>query len=455
MPTPPLVDAIVFVPGLLGSELADSEGAVVWGGRRTMSRAAHARTYDHLRVNDDDLAGTPSLHPTGLITRTAVFPHLGAQVPHTELLRAVTDAALDPRAVLAFAYDWRLSVDHNARLLHEAAGSHLDQWISTLGNLRSQGDALGDIELDAVRVSFIAHSLGALIARAACAAPDLALRTRRIVALGAPEHGIARVVDVLSPQAARSAEDEVGAQALAATSPAFYDLLPKQACVPESGTWRRLTTTDLAGMGAHAHLVDAAFKGTTTVADSGSPVPTVHLTGFTIPTPWSIQQTDDGWVSSTHGVDAHVVYGDGLVAHESTLFGEPTVPQLATHEDLAATARHALVAVQALSGITKLPWVPPRRNIGIIAPTTASPGLVRVRVCLPDGRLSRRDNIRVTSRHEYQAGKWYQPVTWTGDIPRDGCLTFSASLRPGAYRVTAHTDGHVAVSSTVAVLSRN
>lgn len=452
----PLTDAIIVVPGMFGSELTDPDGNVAWGGRLTMSRAFLSRTYGRLLLTDDDLAGHPDLRPTGLITRTTVLPHIGAQVPYTELLRSVTEAAIDPRAVVAFAYDWRLSVEHNAKLLRETALAHLEQWTATLTSLTLGEDfSLNTVDPDDTKVSFLGHSTGALIASAAVRDAELSLHTRQVVALGAPVEGAARVIDILNQSASEQFPDEVGAQQLAAASPAFYDLLPHGPCVDDAGMWRELTPADLATLGADEHLAQAAFERRSSATVGEVPPPIVHMTGFTIPTPWSIESTQHGWMSSRIGVDGRVVYGDGLVAHQTRIQGSHTLPQLATHEDLAAAAPHVHVAVNALHGGGAVPRSQPPRRVGIVAPTTSSPGLVRVQVCERDMQLSRRDKIQVTSRHEYQAGKWYQPEAWASDIPRDGCLTFSATLRPGAYRVTAHVDGRVAVSTTVAVLSRN
>lgn len=112
-----LHDAVIIVPGIMGSALRDVEsGKQLWGVRRLFEYSArmHGRRLRELAVSDEERTGrTGRVEPTGLLNIAESMPGLGQAQPYNHLVSELRDEALHRSAVLAFPYDWRLSVEHN------------------------------------------------------------------------------------------------------------------------------------------------------------------------------------------------------------------------------------------------------------------------------------------------------------------------------------------------------
>src|SRR5689334_7818801 len=120
----------MIIPGIMGSTLTEREtGRVLWGMGRALAYVArwhHRGGMSALRVDDDERAGrTGRVVASGLLRFPAWAPILGGFEPYTKLTATLRSVALDPAAVREFPYDWRLAVDHNARLLADAMDEHL------------------------------------------------------------------------------------------------------------------------------------------------------------------------------------------------------------------------------------------------------------------------------------------------------------------------------------------
>jgi Lecithin:cholesterol acyltransferase len=221
---PACADAVIVVPGILGSELVDGEGRVVWGLKPSVLAGAWiTRQLDVLHVTDDDRAGKRRLRPTRLLRTPGYLPLLGGIEPYTRLLSRVKDTAVDPRAVAEFAYDWRLSIDYNAAELVKRCDEHLDRWrkIAADENLCNPAE---------VRLVIVAHSIGGLVSRAASAAPGMRDELREVITLGTPYFGAVKAVRML--EIGEGAPVPKGAaRRLAVTCPGVYDLLPRYRCV--------------------------------------------------------------------------------------------------------------------------------------------------------------------------------------------------------------------------------
>ncbi|XVS61848.1 lipase/acyltransferase domain-containing protein [Actinosynnema sp. CA-299493] len=243
-------DAVVVVPGIMGSALVDSAtGKQLWGLKqlRWYVRAwSRGDGLADLAVSDDELAGdTRRVRPDGLLAFPAFAPFLAGLEPYTELVNAIRRVVSTRQAVLEFAYDWRLSVAHNAKLLAAAAGDHLEQWRKASG----RADA---------RLVFVAHSMGGLLCRAL--PTGLADEIRATITLGTPFDGAAKAALIInSGVGAPVPLPERKLQAVASTMPGVHDLLPAYRCVDEGDSARRLTPSDVAALGGSAELARQSF----------------------------------------------------------------------------------------------------------------------------------------------------------------------------------------------------
>src|SRR6478609_3900127 len=103
-------DAVIVLPGLMGSELVDAEsGRVVWGladPRWYVSAWTSGSSLEALRVTEDERAGRVGrIRPTRLLQFPAFAPMLRGFEPYSEMTSRLRQA-VNPDAVMAFAYDW-------------------------------------------------------------------------------------------------------------------------------------------------------------------------------------------------------------------------------------------------------------------------------------------------------------------------------------------------------------
>jgi pimeloyl-ACP methyl ester carboxylesterase len=102
-----------------------------------------------------------------------------------DALVGVLEAAVGPRQVLTFPYDWRLSNRHAAATLETVVGNALKTWMKESG----AKDA---------KVWLVTHSMGGLVARYFCEELGGADKTRAIVTIGTPHRGSVNALDVLA-----------------------------------------------------------------------------------------------------------------------------------------------------------------------------------------------------------------------------------------------------------------
>src|SRR5712691_7249259 len=112
-PSPPMRDAVVVVPGIMGSELIDeTSGRLLWGladPRWYVSAWTSGASLDALRLTEDERAGRYGrVRATRLLRFPAFAPLLAGFEPYSRLLKAIRAVAPHPDAVAEFAYDWRL-----------------------------------------------------------------------------------------------------------------------------------------------------------------------------------------------------------------------------------------------------------------------------------------------------------------------------------------------------------
>jgi pimeloyl-ACP methyl ester carboxylesterase len=315
-------DAVVVVPGIMGSELRDTEtGSVIWGLRPSVLVAALAPGGDgisRLAVTED----VGRVEPVGLLRFPTHLPWLSGLEPYSRLTARLKGVVRRADAVAEFAYDWRLPVAYNARLLAELVAWHVAAWRAASGC----SDA---------RVVLVAHSMGGLVCQAMAGIPGAADDVRATVTLGTPFDGAAKVALMLAGPAGDrhgSGVDRVRRElaAVARSMPGVYDLLPGYRCLDTGDDVRTLDVGDVAALGGdrdHATTAEAHRA-----ARQGLRLPGHHaLIGVEQPTVSSLR-IDAGAVSGTR--DTFQPHPDGeLVRDEHDRLvrfpghGDATVPR--------------------------------------------------------------------------------------------------------------------------------
>ena len=455
-------DAVVVVPGIMGSELCvkGSNGKdVLWG----LSGALLAQTWLHgrfrrLLVTEDDLAGKGSVEATRLLRNVGWTPVLGGLEPYEKLLEAVRGVVVDQSAVVEFPYDWRLPVDVNGRLLADRCHRLLEAWRTRVGERR-----LGDPE--EVRVVIVAHSMGGLVARHAVQRYGASSVVRSILTLGTPHYGAVRALQMLATGEGTGLQLPVignvelprrlqaAGRELALTSPGVYDLLPRYRCVLDVKP-RHLTTADVASVGAREDFaIEAAERNRLLVEAPTAPM--MGLAGADQPTLQSLKLQAGS--CTFYGTE------DGSDNDPGNLGGDATVPRRSAnppdaradplpqrHGALAKSEEAFTFVIDALRG----GHLPPRlgtRPISAEIPDAAGAGesiTVRVREPESDGPPD-AGGLSVTS---VDVNDETVRMKWKDRRIVDGTLEFrSPPHPPGVYRVTVAGGSYSAVGDIVLV----
>ncbi len=260
-------DAILYLPGIMGSELVDARGEVVWGmkpgllARQVFFRDVMTRLVPH--PDDGIRASRPVQLPVAV-------PLLGGVEPYTRLEHRLQQVTLHKDAVLPFAFDWRRSVADAAAALAPVARTHLERWRRRFAALPAD-ETRGRPQ---PQLTLVGHSMGGLVASwfATALRDQGGDDVRLVVTLGTPFAGSVSAVRVL----AEGTQLPFGLFAKALrdatrTMPGVYELLATYRCVDEGDAddglalpFRRLTPADLAGLGADPGLTEAAQR---TMAD--------------------------------------------------------------------------------------------------------------------------------------------------------------------------------------------
>jgi hypothetical protein len=243
-------DAVILIPGIMGSELVDTTtGRILWGladlSWYVQAWAGGGSLVD-LAVRPEERDGTIGrVKATRLLQVAAFAPVLRGIEPYSELARAIRTVLPHPAALCEFAYDWRLPVEHNAGLLAVAAEQHLTAW-----RRHPQGSATA-------RLVLVAHSMGGLLATyftdviGGTTADDV----RATVTLGTPFHGAVKAAYILNRgRGAPVPLPHRRLRRLGSTLPALHDLLPTYACLDEGRAARRLTVSDVVALGGDEDL---------------------------------------------------------------------------------------------------------------------------------------------------------------------------------------------------------
>ncbi|MFF7415462.1 esterase/lipase family protein [Streptomyces lydicus] len=349
-------DAVVVVPGIMGSELYDpATDTVLWGIANPgwLGKAWTTRTgLKPLHLTEEEKAGQIGRVKARRLLRTPAWsPFLRGIEPYHELLTTVLRSVAHKDAVLPFAYDWRLPVATNAHLLADAARRHLEKWRRHPAHTAARSHRVDERE---GRLVFIAHSMGGLLTHAALALGpdrDLAGDTRGVMTLGTPFHGAVMATVILNTgQGAPLPLPHGKLKSLASTMPGVHDLLPRFPCLDEGLNVRRLTPADVADLGGDKDLAvqSQAFHDKL----RSHPLPAHRaVVGVSQPTLQSLtlrdgvvvgaehcfrEHTDGELLRDAHGVPRRFsVHGDGTVHKESAARSRTVIPYSLQHGALA------------------------------------------------------------------------------------------------------------------------
>jgi len=323
----------------MGTTLYDGEtGAALWGFEDPLDYVRLWGTGSNLRklrlkVTKEGVVSRP-VTVGEPIQAPAWAPWAKGLFGYSKLIERARDAVVLPEAVGTFGYDWRLSVEHNARELARAARKHLETWRKH--EVHQQGP-----RRPMPRLVLVAHSMGGLLARAlplveAKGEDPVNQEVRAIITLGTPFQGAVNSVMML-------AKGEEGPrlmkrsrlQKLAITLPGVYALLPTYRCVPVSDgngkttDVRRVNPDDIRAIGGNRRLAREAIAFAEQlrsvhvpghVASVGIHQPTLHTVHFRGGKAVAFMH-DYEWVDGELLLDDY-----GSVAKRER-YGDSTVPQ--------------------------------------------------------------------------------------------------------------------------------
>ena len=241
-------DAVVVIPGIMGSALRESRtGRLVWGLediRWYVNAWIRPDGLRALRLTDEERDGRYGrLEPAGLLRFPSWAPWFAGFEPYTRLVREIRRVVSEPADVLEFAYDWRLPVEYNARLLAEASARHLE------ARRRMHRDG------QPPQLVMVAHSMGGLLVQALALIPGATEEIRTTITLGTPFYGAVKAAMILnSGRGGAVPVPRLRLRTLAATLPGVHDLLPSYRCVDTGSGAVRLEPGDVVALGGNREL---------------------------------------------------------------------------------------------------------------------------------------------------------------------------------------------------------
>lgn len=270
------LDAIVVVPGIMGSVLKDTElNRDLWGFESlrpyvNLWRKREDLGVERLALTKSELediaegryrAETARVRPAGLLPLPSFVPFLGGFEPYTNLVRSVRRVTPHADAVLEFAYDWRLPVRLNSRFLAAALKKHLAQWRAHPKYLDARRVHPGQRNAGIV---IIAHSMGGLLVRG-LGDPEIEdgfAEVRQVITLGTPFSGSVKSAVMMRTGAGTPLKlPRERLSRAVRTMPGLYDLLPRTPCLLRAGTRSDVVTADaadFASIGGDPVLIQAA-----------------------------------------------------------------------------------------------------------------------------------------------------------------------------------------------------
>lgn len=440
---PVTADAVVVIPGVMGSELRDSDsGTVRWGlTPKLLASAWLGGNLAGLHVTEEDRSGGGRLRPTRLLREPAYSPFLGGIEPYTPLLQRVAYTAVHQKAILEFPYDWRLAIDLNARKLVLACEEHLASWREIVRVQRYVDPA-------SVRLIIVAHSMGGLIARYATEQLGLGAIMRKTINLGTPYYGAVKAVQLLTSGEGAPLPKKA-ARNLARTCPGLYDLMPRYRCLNQNGVSRRLVLADSGSLLIDEEMMAAAATRWDLLAVNSrqslsSDVETSVLVGTYQPTLQSIS-VDNGKLSFLYDLDGIDKQGDSTVYREAGTPLAVTAFSLPQRHGALAKSSEALAFVA--DRMTDEEKGPPMgtRPVGADIPDLVEVGKPATVKVFGTGTGTRADPTGVSVRSvSLETGG---TTLWRVAGSEAGGLLFThLGLREGLHRIQVNAGGYSSVT---------
>ena len=459
-------DAVVVIPGIMGSTLFDvTLDKHIWAVTRATGYAFRWRDRSlmaALAVTDDERSGKVGrVVATGLIGVAHMGSVFGGLEPYGPLVRDL-QRLVHPAAVQEFAYDWRLHVGFNAIMLAEAMHGHLEDWRSNPEHERARRL---DPDGSPARLVLVAHSMGGLLVQAMAGIPSALDQVRAVVTMGTPFFGSALALQLLATgTGAPLPLAPARLRRATRTMPGVHDLLPGYRCVRDGDDVRALLPSDVALIGADAELASEAL--TAAKSRVGLPLPGHRaVVGIAQDTPTSAEVADGVVTLHRHGyrrtADGELLRnehtgellrfdhgGDGTVFMEAAApLGIETTPFAQQHGALpAAPSIRRLVTHLVSTGGRNRGTGLGNGRLGVNTPSVVSTGEpLRIDVHENDPDLDRIDPARVSCVVEDPARD--DAVLRTLELlPKPGGnrkqLTTSITLdRGGLYRVSVSAGG--------------
>jgi pimeloyl-ACP methyl ester carboxylesterase len=194
---------LVFVPGILGSELKDENGDLVWGGLQSLRR------FEDLEITDR--GPVKQLSVGGLVRNVSILGPLWTIHQYDGLLKTLDRLGYrEGKTLFVFPYDWRYSNFDTAK--------KLKAFIDAEPRLRNQ------------KFDLLAHSMGGLVSRIYMQNLGGAARVERFISLGVPAQGAMNALATMSEgwgSAKNFLAGGIGSiRRVIFSFPAFYELFP-------------------------------------------------------------------------------------------------------------------------------------------------------------------------------------------------------------------------------------
>jgi len=443
--TPKTLNAIILVPGIMGSELVDQSGKVVWGlDPMVLGKGWLTPSLLELRPTEEELTGQPRLRPTRLLRVPGYLPMLRGIEPYTAMLTQLQQMTIRSEAVAEFPYDWRLSIDFNAGRLVTLARQHLEAWKKTV-------DAGGLGDPATVKLTIVAHSMGGLVARCAARIHGLDAVLGDLITVGTPFFGSLNALETMATGQSNAFLPRRKVRELALSCPGLYDLTPRYRCVVDGADLRPLSVEDMADIGGNPDLATAAAVRWESLQlrqedPSGSVwAEMLAVVGAKQPTAQSVT-IQSGSCSFHRSLGGEDHSGDSTVYFGAAKpLGVTAVPVAQKHGSL-------MKAPEVLTQVEFRPQGQTVVHLGTRPISADIPDLVaagtapQVTVATPDGQPTGLTVISTELATKRPSNPWSQRQS------ADGRLTFTGQvLRPGLHRVEVSGGGFSPVSDLMMV----
>lgn len=454
------VDAIILIPGVMGSELV-RDGAVVWGMSLglVLRQAALGDVLARIRLPPD--GSDDGIRASREIQLPMRLPMLSGAEPYAKLLLRLRTTALRPEAVRVFPYDWRRSIVHAAQELTGVAERHLAAWRSTWASL-SLEERRG---LPEPMLTLVGHSMGGLVGRWFAEVLGGRAVVRQLLTLGTPFAGSLNALRVLADgdylpfRVLATALRDAGR-----TFPGLYELVPRYCCVSDSPdpsatgagakALRAIAADDAAAIGASREMAEAAFSVHRQLQDKvleagTAACPLRTLVGVRQPTAQTVT-FEAGTALFAEQLDGVDYRGDGTVyRYAAAPRGVQPFPLPQSHGSLARSDE-ALAFVEAALTERDLGEVQAPEGFGVRVPEAVRPGAPFwvVGIDGQEGAMAVVTEVEANQELPVATAPLYRR-------PDHNVAAEVALPRPGVYRVTVMGGGYSPVEHLVVGLAED